>query len=392
MLDKTRRSALDDITSHIAALPESGIIEVVNYGRRHDDLIKLWVGEGDRPTPEFICAGAMAGLEAGHTFYTWQRGIPPLRDALGDYLTRVRGAHVDSERIFVTVGGMQAIMNTVQMLVGSGDEAVIPTPVWPNIFHAVQVCGATSIHVPLELTGDGWKLDLDRVFDACGPRTRFIYVNSPSNPTGWVISREEMTRIRDFARARGLWIVADEVYTRFYYEGDTAPSFLEIMEPEERLIVVNTFSKNWAMSGWRIGWLVAPVELGQVYENLIQYNTSGVPGFLQYGALAAITEGEDFVAETIARARAGRDLVCRRLREFPRLRFAEPAGAFYLFFTVDGEPDARALALRLIDECRVGLAPGSAFGTGGEDYLRLCFATSQDLLNEAVDRLAPALR
>ncbi|MCP4327272.1 MAG: pyridoxal phosphate-dependent aminotransferase [Alphaproteobacteria bacterium] len=392
MLDKTRDGLIGDITPHIATLPQSGIIEVVNHGRQRDGIIQLWVGEGDQPTPRFICDAAMKGLHAGETFYTWQRGIPPLREALGDYLSALHNVHVDRERVFVTVGGMQAIMNTVQMLFGHGDEAVIPTPVWPNVFHAVQVCGAKSVQVPLTLEDGRWSLDLDRFFAACGPRTRFLFINSLGNPTGWVMPREDMIQVRDFAREHGLWIVADEVYTRFYYDRDTAPSFLEIMDPNERLIVVSTFSKNWAMSGWRIGWLVAPVELGQVYESLIQYNTSGVPGFLQRGAVTAIRDGEPFVAETIARSRAGRDLVCRRLREFPRLRFAEPDGAFYLFFAVDGEPDARRLALRLIDDCGVGMAPGTAFGPGGEEYLRLCFATSEKLLNEAIDRLTPHFR
>ncbi len=394
MLDKTRPHLIDGIAPHIASLPESGIIEVVNYGNRHDDLIRLWAGEGDRPTPRFICEAATAGLEAGQTFYTWQRGIPPLRRAIAQYLSRLHEVAVDSERVIVTVGGMQAIMNTVQMLIGPGDEAVIPTPVWPNIFHAVQVCGGAPVQVSHEFTGDGWALDLDRLFDACGERTRLIYVNSPGNPTGTVLSRDDLIRIRDFARARGLWIIADEVYSRFNYAGDgnIAPSFLEIMDRDEKLIVVNTFSKNWAMSGWRIGWLVAPIELGQVYENLVQYNTSGVPGFLQHAAVTAIEDGEAFVAETLARSRAGRALVCRRFAEFPRLRFAEPAGAFYLMFAVEGEADARALAMRIIDECRVGMAPGTAFGAGGDGYLRLCYATSETLLDEAVDRLAPVFR
>jgi len=394
MLDKTRRGLIDGIAPHIASLPESGIIEVINYGRKYDDLIKLWVGEGDQPTPRFICDAAMAALHAGETFYTWQRGIPPLREALGEYVGGLHGVTVDSERIFVTVGGMQAIIQTVQMLIGAGDEAVIPTPVWPNIFHAVHVCGGNPIHVPLDLSETGWRLDLDRFFAACGPRTRFLYINSPGNPSGWVMPREDMIRVRDFARERGLWIVSDEVYSRFYYgdDGAVAPSFLEIMEPDEKLIVVNTFSKCWAMSGWRIGWLVAPPELGQVYENLIQYNTSGVAGFLQQGAVTAITDGAPFAAETIARSRVGHELVCRRLREFPRLRFAKPQGAFYLLFAVDGEPDARALAMRMIDEAHVGLAPGTAFGAGGEGYLRLCYATSESLLNEAIDRLATILR
>ena len=214
----------------------------------------------------------------------------------------------------------------------------------------------------------------------------------PGNPTGWTMGRDDMIRLRDFARSRGLWIIADEVYGRLTYEIDHAPSFLEIMEPDERLLVVNTFSKNWSMTGWRIGWLVAPEALGQVYENLIQFSTSGVASFLQFGAAAAMRDGEPSVVALRERCHIGRDIVCDALAEMPRVRFHRPPGAFYVFFAVDGEPDSRALALRLVDEAGVGLAPGSAFGAGGDGYLRLCFGASHELLRQAMDRLAPALR
>ena len=395
MLDKSAEQILDRIQPQIATLPASGIIEVVNYGRKYDDLIKLYVGEGNKPTPDFINDAAVAALRDGRTFYTWQRGLPPLRDALGSYLTNLYDTPVDRERIFVTVGGMQAVVQTMQMLVGDGANCVVPTPVWPNIYHAVQMVGGTSTKVPLELGNDGWRLDVDKLLDAVGPDTRSIYINSPGNPTGWVMSRDDMIRVRDFARERGIWIVSDEVYGRFTYDDRgnlaTAPSFLQIMEPDERLIVINTFSKNWAMSGWRIGWLVAPVALGQTYESLIQYNTSGVAEFLQHGALAAVRDGEPFIAQVLEQSRKGREIVCRRFAEFSRVRFAPPAGAFYLFFAVEGETDSRQLALRIIDECHVGLAPGSAFGPGGEAYVRLCFATSPDHLEDGIDRLAKVL-
>ena len=376
----------------IAALPESGIVEVINYGRERPGLIPLWVGEGDLPTPGFICRAAAQALDDGHTFYTYQRGIPRLRQALADYHTRLCGVPVGSERIFVTASGMQAIVLTLQMLVGPGDEVVVPTPIWPNILAAVQIAGGIVRPVPLDFGEDGWRLDLDRLVDACGPRTRVLFVNSPGNPTGWVMARDDMVRLRDAARARGLWIMSDEVYNRLVYEGDRAPSFLDVCDPEDRLVVVNTFSKNWAMTGWRVGWLVAPAALGQVYENLIQYNPSGVATFLQHAAVTAVEQGEPFVRSMAERCRAGRAIVCERLAALPRVRFARPNGAFYLFFAVDGEPDSRALALRLVDQANVGLAPGSAFGAGGQGFLRLCFATSAGRLSEAMDRLEAVLR
>ncbi len=375
----------------ISGLPESGIVEVVNYGREKPGLLQLWIGEGDQPTPPFIGEAAHKALLDGETFYTWQRGIPPLRQGIADYLNRAYGTTVDAERIFVTVGGMGAILVSLQAIIDAGDEVAMVSPVWPNIFEAVQVVGGIAKPVAMTLTDAGWTLDLQRLFEACGPRTKAIFINSPGNPTGWTLSREDMIRIRDFARERDLWIVSDEVYGRLTYEADHAPSFLQIMEADEKLLVVNTFSKNWHMTGWRIGWIVASEQLGQVFENLIQFNTSGVASFLQFGAIAAINSDET-VAALRESCRVGRDIVCDALAELPRVRFHRPTGAFYVFFSVDGEPDSRALAIRLIDDANVGLAPGSAFGPGGEGYLRICFGGSHDLLRRAMERLVPALK
>jgi aspartate/methionine/tyrosine aminotransferase len=165
------------------------------------------------------------------------------------------------------------------------------------------------------------------------------------------------------------------------------------MEPDEQLIVVNTFSKNWSMTGWRVGWVVIPHSraLGQVYENLVQYNTSGVPAFLQYGCVKALTDGDAYLKSLVEQCRQGRALVCERLATVPRVRLVWPQGAFYLFFQVEGESDSLALAKRLVDEAHVGLAPGSAFGSGGEGFLRLCFAASPATLRTGVERLAAAL-
>lgn len=383
--------AVDAVRPEIRDVPGSGIVEVVNYGFHRDGLIKMWVGEGDTPTPDHISAAAAAALRDGHTFYTLQRGIPPLRQALADYQTRLYGTEIGVERISTLVGGMQAIMLGLQAIAGPGDEIVAISPVWPNIVAAARVVGATPVHVPLTLGEGGWQLDMDRLQDACGPKTRALFVNSPGNPTGWTATREEMIALRDFARQRGIWLIGDEVYIRLTYDTPRAVSFLELMEPEERLLAVNSFSKNWAMTGWRVGWLTHPPSLGPILENLIQYNTSGVPTFLQHGAVTAITEGEPTVEAVRAQCRAGRDIVCDALGAVDRVRFARPAGAFYLFFRVDGEADARSLALRLVDEANVGLAPGTAFGPGGEGYLRLCFASSRKTLTTAMERLVPAL-
>jgi aspartate/methionine/tyrosine aminotransferase len=376
-----------------ATLPESGILAVVNYGWDKSGLIPFWAGEGDEPTPGFICEAAIEALRQGQTFYTYQRGIPPLRQAVAAYVQRHFQVDVGEERVIITGSGMQALAQTVQALVGPGDEVVVVSPVWPNIFAAIHMQEAVARAVPLTYETGAWRLDLERLFSACGPRTRALFINTPGNPTGWIMEPEDMVRVRDFARARGLWIIADEVYGQFVYDRPRVTSFLELMAPEEQLIVVNTFSKNWSMTGWRVGWVVIPRSqaLGQVYENLVQYNTSGVPAFLQYGCVKALTDGDTYLKSLVARCRQGRALVCEQLAALPRVKFVWPQGAFYLFFQVEGESDSMALARRLVDEANVGLAPGSAFGLGGEGFLRLCFAASHATLGAGVERLVTVL-
>ena len=372
--------------------PDSGIVEVFNYGLRSgrlgQGLIPLWVGEGDLPTPGFITDAATKSLAAGETFYTHQRGIPELRAALARYHQRTYGKPFQPERFFVTVGGMQAIQTAIRMVSGAGDEVLIPQPAWPNLTAAIGISGATPVPVPMTLGNAGWTLDLDRLFAGVTDRTTAIVLNSPTNPTGWTATLDQLRAVLAFARQRGLWIVADEVYHRFFYAGDRSPSFYDIAEPDERVLYVNTFSKNWAMTGWRIGWLSAPPALGNAIENLIQYSTSGVAVFMQRAARVALDEGDDFLSFQVERAHVGRDIVCEALAATGRVRFAEPAGSFYLFFAVEGESDTRSLALRLVDEANVGVAPGLTFGDAGAGYMRLCFARDAAQMREASDRLA----
>lgn len=372
--------------------PESGIVEVFNYGRNRPGLIPLWAGEGDLPTPDFISDAAAASLRAGETFYTYQRGLPEVRAALARYHARTYGRDFAAERFLITGSGMQAIQIACRMAAGSGDEVIVPTPTWPNITAAVGVAGATAVPSPMHFGNRGWTLDLERMFALAGPKTRAIFINSPSNPTGWTASRDELAAILDFARSRGLWIIADEVYHRFYYRGERSPSFYDVAGDEDRILYVNTFSKNWAMTGWRIGWLSAPAALHQVIENLIQYSTSGVAAFMQRGAIAALDQGDDFIKLQVERARTGRDIVCSGLAATGRVRFAEPEGAFYLFFAVDGEPDTRRLGLRLVDEANIGIAPGDAFGDAGKGFMRLCFARGAAQIEEATRRLVDWLK
>ncbi|GLK72249.1 pyridoxal phosphate-dependent aminotransferase [Ancylobacter dichloromethanicus] len=386
-------SLLDHIRPQALSLPESGIVEVMNYGRRHEGLIPLWAGEGDLPTPAFISEAATRSLAAGETFYTWQRGIPELRAAIAGYMHRLYGVAEDPERYYVTGSGMQAIQIALALTLSAGEEILIPSPAWPNAAAAAEVVGARPVFVPFSFDpARGFWLDLGRLESAVTPRTRVIFINSPANPTGFVASHDTLRGVLDIARRHGLWIVADEIYGRFFYEAGEggparAPSFHDVMEEEDRILFVQTFSKNWAMTGWRLGWIEAHPSLGPVLENLIQYATSGVAAFMQRAGVAALERGESFVAHQIERARRGRDIVAGGLASSNRVRFASPPGAFYMFFGVEGEVDMRALALRLVDEAGIGLAPGTAFGPGGERYIRMCFARGEAQMSEATDRL-----
>ena len=377
--------------------PPSGIAEVFRYGAGRQGLLALWVGEGDLSTPAFVTDAAARSLAAGETFYTTQRGHPDYREAIARYLLRVYSdakagaATCIPERVFATMGGMHALQLALRLVAGVGDEIVVLAPAWPNFAGAALVSGARPIEVPLVFDETGtaprWRLDMDRLRDAITSATRAIVVNTPANPTGWTATREDLAEILALAREKGVWIVADEIYGRYVYDAARAPSFRDVMEPDDRIFFVQTMSKNWAMTGWRIGWLEAPKEFGPTIENLIQYSTSGVPLFTQRAAIVALDTGEELFATMLERARSSRQVLIDGLRNVDAVQFAVPQGAFYLFFRVAGCTDTRRTALRLVDEAALGLAPGNAFGPHAEGWFRLCFARTPEDTAEAVRRL-----
>jgi aspartate/methionine/tyrosine aminotransferase len=383
---------LKDLRPEALAAPSSGIVEVFDYGRTRAGLLPLWVGEGDRATPDFIRQAAALSLEQGETFYTYQAGIPPLREAIAAYLSRFYETSVSPERIFVTNGGMHALQIAVRLIAGAGDEVIVPTPAWPNFRGALSVAGATTRDVTMRFGNDGWQLDLADLEAAVTPKTRALCINSPANPTGWTATREELAAMLDLARRHGLWIIADEIYGQFSFDAPRAPSFRDVMNADDRVMFVQTFSKNWAMTGWRIGWLEAPPALSQTIINLIQYSSSGTPVFAQRAGIAALEHGDAFIAEQRELARANRDVLMHAFSTEPGIRAAAPSGAFYLFFGVEGVSDTRQLAFDFIDHANVGLAPGTAFGSGGEGFLRLCYLRKTADIAEAAKRLVAAIR
>ncbi|MGH6809914.1 MAG: pyridoxal phosphate-dependent aminotransferase [Ensifer adhaerens] len=375
------------ISPRAHSAPESGIVEVVNYARGRDGLIPLWVGEGDLSTPTFISAAASEALLAGETFYTWQRGIPPLREALTRYYQRRFQKALSPEHFYVTGSGMQAIKLSIEAITSPGDEMVLLTPAWPNFAAAAELSGVKPVSVQLRFENGTWQLDHERLEAAIGPKTKALFINTPSNPTGWTASHDDLRAILALARKHGLWIVADEIYALYHYAGGRAPSFLDVMDDDERIIFVNSFSKNWSMTGWRVGWIVAPPAIGQVLENLVQYATSGVAQFMQRGAVVALDEGDAFVDANIAKAAQSRDLLCDALIATNRVETLKPDGALYTFLKIDGVTDSRAAAIDIVDKTGVGLAPGTAFGDGGSLFMRACFLRDPAQVAEAANRL-----
>jgi len=377
----------------VEALEASLIQQVWEMGFDHPDAIGLWVGESDVPTPAFICEAAARSLTAGSTFYTHKRGSPALRRALADYHARLDGIAADPERITVTSSGMTGIGLLFSAMLPARARIVIVSPIWPNVVAAAKLACAEVVDLPLDrLPQGGFHLDLDRLEDLLrGGDIHAVFFASPANPTGWMAEAAELEATHALCRRYGAWAIADEVYQRFTYDRPHAPSILTYAEPGEPVVAVHSFSKSWAMTGWRVGWLVHPPQIGTQLGNLIEYSTSGGQAFLQEGCLTAIRDGEPFVAEMVERCRQGGEIVFQTLSACPRVRVDRPKAAFYSFFAVDGVTDSLAFAKRALVEAGVGLAPGRAFGTAGEGYLRLCFASSPARVAEAMSRLRPLL-
>ncbi len=379
--------SIPSLPPRISGIGANQIAEIADLARDDPKVIKLWIGEGDLPTPDFIQDAADRAMRAGHTRYTYSLGIPALRAALGAYHKRHWNLDLGPDRFTITAGGVAAIMQGFQAILEPGDEVIIPVPTWPNVMEIVRILGGRVVPVPYRTGDGGFRLDLADVAAKIGPRTKAIAINSPSNPTGWVMPVDDMVALRDLVRARGLWLVADEVYAQFTPDGRLVPSFLQITEPTDKLLVANTFSKNWCMTGWRIGWLIYPQGLAPVFDNLSQYNTTSVPTFIQHAAVTALEQGDDFIRMLTRRSAESGRVLCDALAKAPRVTLFRPQGTFYCFFSVHGMNDAQAMAVRILREAGVGLAPGSAFGPGGEAYLRLCFAVSPELVAEGAERL-----
>lgn len=368
----------------------SGIVDIARLAFGMPDVDMLCFGESDQPSPEAARDALIAVMHAGVTTYADVRGIAPLRVALADYLSALHARPVAESRIQVTASGMAALNVALAATLRPGERVVVHAPIWPNIPNVVRLRGAEMDAIDLRTTAAGFRLDLDRLESRLRGARAFV-LNSPNNPTGWTASHAELAAILDLCRRHGVWLIADEVYSRLTYDGsDAAPSLLDHAEPTDRVMVANSFSKTWAMTGWRLGWLVVPEGARDAVTELVEVTHSCVAPFIQHGAVAALAD-RPFVEAFREHCAQGRAVVGEALGGLEFVRYTPPPGAFYAFIGIDGLADSTALARRLVMEHGVAVAPGSAFGPAGEGHLRLCFAHRPERLERAMWRLREGL-
>lgn len=379
----------------VSALSSSRIRDIANAGMGRTDIAAFWFGEGDEVTPPFIREAAQKALAEGETFYVHNLGLPQLREAVASYESKLQGIASSPERIAITGSGVSALMIANQLIVSPGDRVVVITPIWPNIAEAPRLLGADIVRFPLSVVDGKWSLDLDRLLDTITPETRMVIVNAPNNPTGFTLDEETQKAILEHCRRHGIWVLTDEVYERLVFDGsNAAPSMLRHAEPQDRIIRVNSFSKSWRMTGWRLGWLTLPQAIMPDVPKVIEYNTSCAPSFIQKGGLAALTDprGEETIAALKSGLAASRYTLLDGLSQMGRIDIPDAGGAMYAFFRIDGERDDMATAKALVADYGLGLAPGSAFGPEGEGWLRWCFAAKPEKIAVGLERLERFLK
>jgi aspartate aminotransferase len=391
-----RRTAVTPYAASLAHVPYTRIRELGEIAMSMDGVLRLYFGESNLPTPAFIVDAAVRALRDGHTFYSENAGLPALRREIAAQYRRLHGVELDpGSEVVVTASGVHALHLAIRSVIDPGDEVLILSPAWPNGTSIVALSHGVPVDVPLALAGERYLIDFDALEAAITLRTRLIVLTSPSNPLGWVASVDEQRRLLELCRDRGIWLLADEVYERIYYAGaevgEPAPSILRLCERDDPVHVVQSFSKSYCMTGWRVGWLVTRADLGPKLAQLNEFFVSHAATFAQVAAQTALTDGEEELRRMVASFRANRDFCVAALRELPGLTVPDPDGAFYVFPRIEGLDDSFAFCRRLLVEQRVGLAPGSAFGAGGEGSVRLCYAAERSILEPALERLGDFL-
>src|SRR5262245_28976460 len=353
-----------------------------------DGVLKLYFGKSNLETPQYIKEAAFRALQDGFTFYTHNAGLPSLRDAIAEKYCELHQVSLNPEtEIVVTASGVQALNLAIRCLLDPGDEALLLTPAWPNASAIVRLCSAEPKEVPLVLIGSGYEIDFEALERAVGPRTRLLVYTSPSNPLGWVATEDNQMQLLGFCRDRGLWLLADEVYERLYYRDLVAPSILRKCHRDERVVVAHSFSKSYCMTGWRLGWIVGRSDLAQKATEMNEFVVSHAPAMVQKAGEAALRQGESEIRSMVARLRENLTFCQSALESMSGVILPRPEGAFYLFPRIEGLADSFEFCKQLLLETRVGLAPGVAFGRGGEGSIRICYAADRSVLEPAMERL-----
>jgi hypothetical protein len=384
------------IAAKAMQVPYSRIRELAEEAMKMEGVVKLYFGESNIPTPDFIKQAACRALEEGYTFYSSNAGLPGLRQDLAAYYRRLHGVELDPGReIVITASGVQALNLTIRCAIDPGDEAILLTPAWPNATSTVLMDSGAPREIPLRLESGRYRVDFQALEEAVTPRTRLLVYTSPSNPLGWVASEEEQGGILDFARRHDLWILADEVYDRIYYRtpelGLPAPSILRKATRDDAVMVAQSFSKTYCMTGWRVGWIVVRRDVGEKAAQLNEFIVSHAASFTQRAAQTALAQGENGVKEMVARLKENRDFCLRALSEIRGVSVPSPDGAFYLFPKIEGLQDSFNFCIRLLRETKVGIAPGVAFGAGGEGSVRICYAAERPILEEGMEKFSKFL-
>jgi aspartate aminotransferase len=374
-------------------VPHSRIRELAEIAMSMDNVLRLYFGESNLPTPEYIKRAAARALAEGYTFYTENAGLPSLRRAIATHYQRLQAIALDpATEIVVTASGVQALNVAIRSVLDPGEEALVLSPVWPNGPANIAMANGVARQIPHVLCGNRYQVDFDALASALTPRTRLLLYTSPSNPLGWVASDSEQRQLLDFTRRHHLWLFADEVYDRLYYGGPVMPSILTKATRDDAVVVIQSFSKTYCMTGWRLGWLVARRDLVAKATQLNEFIVSHAPSFAQKAGETALAEGEDEVGQMVARLRENRELAVAALSAMPGVTVPTPEGAFYVFPRIERLEDSFGFCKRLLEEMRVGLAPGVAFGAGGEGSVRICYAAERAVLEPALERLGKFLR
>lgn len=380
---------MKELSNAARIVQPSPIRKMFNLAGGMDDVVSFTVGEPDFSTPQHIVNSAIGALERGEHHYTPNAGILPLRQAIAETTERSHGLRYDPEHeIIVTAGGMEALMLTMMTLLDPGDEWLLTDPCWTNYSRQIQLCSAVPRFVPTRAE-DSFFFDPDALEAAITPRTKGFLINSPTNPTGGVAARKRLEALASIAQRHDLWVISDEVYRELVYDGEAADSIAALPGMQERTIVVNSFSKTYAMTGWRVGYALGPQNVIGNMVKLQENVAACVNSSAQYGALTALLGPQDRKKEMLQAYAARRTLLLEEFSKIPGLTVSAPQGTFYLFVDVRAAGmDAERFAMDLLEKERVIVVPGDAFGESGRHYVRLSFAVSPETIREGARRIA----